>query len=124
LEVSVYYDPLLAKLCTWGATREEALDRMRRALRELVVLGPTTNAALHQWILGTPDFQSGAVDTGWLERVWPMEYAEQPDPRVAALSVVVDRHGAASAPRADVSAEGDGLSPWQRAGRMAGMRAR
>lgn len=124
LEVSVYYDPLLAKLCTWGATRDEALARMRRALEEMVVLGPTTNAMLHQWILDRPDYQAGAVDTGWLERVWPREYVEEPDPSIAALAALVDQENAAAAGPAAPVASDDGINPWLRAGRMAGLRTR
>jgi acetyl-CoA carboxylase biotin carboxylase subunit len=124
LEVSVYYDPLLAKLCTWGADRAEALARMRRALAELVVLGPTTNAPLHQWILSRTDFAAGAVDTGWLERVWPAEYEETIDPTVGALTVLIEDQRADATPSGAPALAPDGVSPWARAGRIAGLRPR
>ena len=67
-EVTVHYDPMLAKLVTWGLDREEAVQRMRAALRRTVVLGVTTNLARLQAIVDHPAFvgrlhgQPGVVD--------------------------------------------------------------
>jgi len=66
--VSTFYDPLLSKLVAWGATREEAIGRMRRALGEYTVVGPTTNLAFHRWALAHPAFQAGDIDTGFIDR--------------------------------------------------------
>ncbi len=49
-EVPIYYDPMIAKLITWGENRVEAILRMRRALREYQVRGIKTNISFHQWI--------------------------------------------------------------------------
>ncbi|MFO0632294.1 MAG: hypothetical protein U0168_05525 [Nannocystaceae bacterium] len=62
-EVSSHYDPAIAKLATRGRDREEAIARMRRALRETVVLGVETNLALHLRILDDPDFARGTSVT-------------------------------------------------------------
>ncbi|MCZ6552264.1 MAG: ATP-grasp domain-containing protein [SAR324 cluster bacterium] len=64
--VTAAFDPLLAKLIAHGATRAEALERARTALRELVLLGVATNAAYLERVLGHPDFRSGAVSTHFL----------------------------------------------------------
>ena len=69
--VPMAYDPMIAKLCTYGANRERAIARMRRALDETVVLGVTTNTALHHRVLAHPDFIAGDYDTGLLERPLP-----------------------------------------------------
>jgi acetyl-CoA carboxylase, biotin carboxylase subunit len=61
------YDPLLAKLITWGADRAETLARLERALGELHIAGIRTNTALFQKILADPDFQNGAIHTRWLD---------------------------------------------------------
>jgi acetyl-CoA carboxylase, biotin carboxylase subunit len=61
------YDSMIAKLIVWGATRDEAIDRMRRALNELVVEGIPTSAALHKRILGNVHFQRGNVTTSFLD---------------------------------------------------------
>jgi len=62
-DVSSHYDPMIAKLATWGRDRDEAIARMRRALRETVVLGVETNIALHLRILDEPDFCTGTAVT-------------------------------------------------------------
>jgi acetyl-CoA carboxylase biotin carboxylase subunit len=63
-----YYDSLVAKLITFGADRDEAIARMRRALDMFVVEGIYTSIPLHQKILAHPHFVSGKIDTGFLAR--------------------------------------------------------
>jgi len=63
-----YYDSLVAKLIAHGATRTEAIARMRRALDMFVVEGIYTSIPLHQRILSHPDFAAGKIDTGFLAR--------------------------------------------------------
>ena len=60
------YDPMVAKLCTWGSDRTQAIQRMHRALDETVVLGITTNIALHHRVLKNESFRAGRYDTGLL----------------------------------------------------------
>ena len=67
-----YYDSLVAKLITFGANREEAIARMRRALDMFVVEGIYTSIPLHQKILAHPDFIAGKIDTGFLARSGPL----------------------------------------------------
>ncbi|MBV9084986.1 MAG: acetyl-CoA carboxylase biotin carboxylase subunit [Acidobacteriaceae bacterium] len=64
-----YYDSLVAKLITYGADREEAIYRMRRALSMFVVEGIHTSIPLHDEILCDPDFTAGRFDTGFLARL-------------------------------------------------------
>jgi acetyl-CoA carboxylase biotin carboxylase subunit len=66
-EVPIYYDPMIAKLITWGENRVEAILRMRRALREYQVRGIKTNIPFHQWILRHPRFMTGNFDTGFID---------------------------------------------------------
>ncbi len=66
-EVPIYYDPMIAKLITWGENRVEAILRMRRALREYQVRGIKTNISFNQWILRHPRFMSGDVNTGFID---------------------------------------------------------
>lgn len=65
--VPIYYDPMIAKLITWGENRVEAIMRMRRALREYQVRGIKTNIPFHQWILRHPRFMAGDFDTGFID---------------------------------------------------------
>ena len=61
-----YYDSLLAKLAVWGRDRDEAVDRMRRALRECRVAGVATNIAFHLDTLDHPDFVAGRATTAFV----------------------------------------------------------
>jgi acetyl-CoA carboxylase biotin carboxylase subunit len=61
------YDPMLGKLIAWGGDREEALARMGRALEEYYASGIKTNVSLFRRILGSGDFQRGAIYTRWLD---------------------------------------------------------
>src|SRR3984957_3557693 len=65
--VSAEYDPMLGKLIAWGSGRAEAIARMKRALGEYYAGGIKTNVALFQRILGSQDFESGAIYTRWLD---------------------------------------------------------
>jgi acetyl-CoA carboxylase biotin carboxylase subunit len=66
--VPPYYDSLIGKLITYGASREEALVRMRLALSEMRIEGIRTNVQLHQAILEDEGFCAGGVDIHHLER--------------------------------------------------------
>jgi len=67
-EVPPYYDSLIAKLVVHGATREECVMRLRRALAEYVIGGIETTLPLHQRLVDDPEFRRGAYDIHWLER--------------------------------------------------------
>lgn len=66
--VPPHYDSLVAKLISYGKTREEAIARMRRALREFVITGIKTTIPLHERILDAPEFIAGDYTIHWLER--------------------------------------------------------
>ncbi|GAY15556.1 biotin carboxylase N-terminal domain-containing protein [Mycobacterium sp. shizuoka-1] len=66
--ISTFYDPMLAKVIGYGATREEACARVARALTDTRVHGVATNRDLLIAILREPEFLSGAIDTGYLDR--------------------------------------------------------
>jgi len=68
VEVSVHYDPLLAKLVASGATREDAIDRMQAALDGLVVEGVKTVIPFHQRVMRSAAFRAGAVHTQMVEQ--------------------------------------------------------
>jgi len=68
VEVSVHYDPLLAKLVTSGATREEAVARMTTALDACVVDGVQTVIPFHRRILRSAEFRAGTVHTQMVEQ--------------------------------------------------------
>jgi acetyl-CoA/propionyl-CoA carboxylase biotin carboxyl carrier protein len=63
-----YYDSLIAKLITWGADRDEALARMRRALADYRIAGVATTIAFHQLALGHPAFAAGVATVNFIPR--------------------------------------------------------
>ena len=65
-KVPIEYDPLIAKVVSWGEDRAQAVTRIRRALEETVVEGLTSNVAFHRWLLARPEFILGDVHTGFL----------------------------------------------------------
>jgi acetyl-CoA carboxylase, biotin carboxylase subunit len=88
--VPMDYDPLLAKLIGYGTDREQAIMRLQRALYEYFVAGIKTNISLFQRILRDPDFQTGAFDTGYLDRLLARGNGDQGDnaagPTMAAIA--------------------------------------
>ena len=81
--VSQYYDNLMAKLVVWGATRQEAIRRGKRALSEFVITGVSTTIPAHLAVLDHPDFVNGTHHTKWME-----ESVRLPDPVPTASAVL------------------------------------
>lgn len=67
--VPPYYDSLIGKIITVGATRDSAIDRMRRALDEYYVTGIKTTVPFHAAIMRSREFREGKYDTGFVERM-------------------------------------------------------
>jgi acetyl-CoA carboxylase biotin carboxylase subunit len=85
-DVSVHYDPLIAKLVASGATREQALARLDEALARLLVAGVRTSIPFHRWLLREPAFRAGGIDVGFVERHWPKGGAPPRDPAAKAAA--------------------------------------
>src|SRR5213593_2638818 len=121
--VPIEYDPLISKLATWGATREEAIRRMQRALREYHVEGIKTNIGFFVEILQYPDFLKGDFDTGFIDR-WKASRAHQTkiteDERaVAAVAVALFRSEQSRGPS---DSRAQQTSAWKVDGRRRGLR--
>jgi acetyl-CoA carboxylase biotin carboxylase subunit len=67
-DIGLHYDPMLAKLIVHAPTRELAISRMRRALRELTIDGIETSRSFHLRVMDHPDFQRGDITIQWLEQ--------------------------------------------------------
>jgi len=114
-EVSVYYDPMIAKLSTWGQDREQARRRMESALRQCLVLGPTTNIPFLRDLLAHPAFIAGATHTGFLPEHFAQWQAEAaPRLNVAAFAAAVSHKQ--STPQAAQSVQSASETPWQHLG--------
>ena len=78
-EVSSYYDPMFGKIIAWGESRVAAIDRLRRALSEIEIVGVATNRALLGSVLGDEEFRRGALATNFLGvRREQLRFAEEP----------------------------------------------
>jgi acetyl-CoA/propionyl-CoA carboxylase, biotin carboxylase, biotin carboxyl carrier protein len=86
-EVGLDYDPMLAKLIAHAPDRATALSRLESALAELVVLGPTTNAAYLRALLARPEVRAGALDTGLIERLGAAIAPPVQEPVLAAVAL-------------------------------------
>jgi acetyl-CoA carboxylase biotin carboxylase subunit len=75
--VPTNYDSMVGKLLVHADTRDEAIRRMARALRELKLEGVNTTIPFHQILLQDKDFQSGHFDTTWLEREFMPTYRDR-----------------------------------------------
>ncbi len=123
-EISLYYDPLIAKLIVWGHTRGEAILRMRRALQEYRIIGVQTSIPFHQRVMDVTNFIGGVYDTSFLEKHFSMIAPEHGKyNEVAAIVATLLTHerrqqALASISRRDSS---DQLSPWKLVGRREAM---
>jgi acetyl-CoA carboxylase biotin carboxylase subunit len=67
-EVSIYYDPMISKFAVHGRDRNEAIERMRRALREYEIAGVRTTIPFFRRVMDDADFVDARLDTGFIER--------------------------------------------------------
>jgi acetyl/propionyl-CoA carboxylase alpha subunit len=109
-EVSVHYDPMIAKLIAHAGTRDAAIARAIAALSEFEVLGLATNISFLIGVLGSEAFRTGAIDTAFLDANGSDFVAPPRLPAAAVAAAVVHKERTASA-----SAAGPGLDatdPW------------
>lgn len=118
-EVSLHYDPLLAKLIVHGPSREMAIERMARALDELVISGIDTCAPFHRRVMDEPDFQEGRLTIRYLDEHPELLEPDADESSLVAVAVAAalledeDRQRHRS-PRIGTS-DGSGMSPWRAA---------
>ncbi len=103
-EVTVHYDPMIAKIIAAGANRQQAVARLRRALHEMAVLGPTTNLPLLQAIAEHPAFADGATHTGFLSEHEGIVPPPAPPPREVLIAAAVLSVTANPSPRDPLAA--------------------
>ncbi|MDZ4798544.1 MAG: acetyl-CoA carboxylase biotin carboxylase subunit [Bryobacteraceae bacterium] len=116
--VPMEYDPLLAKLAVWGETRDIAIRRMRRAMKECAVEGITTNIRFFREILADAAFGAGELHTGfieeWQQRRTPQSPADADRAAQVAAYVAMLQEGKALPAAATTT---PGISKWAAAGR-------
>ncbi|GAA6212057.1 acetyl-CoA carboxylase biotin carboxylase subunit [Hyphomicrobiales bacterium 4NK60-0047b] len=92
-EISMFYDPMIAKLCTWGKTRENSIEEMRMALDRFEVEGIGHNLPFLSAVMGHERFQSGKITTAFIAEEYPDGFEgvtpSDFDRRIFALSALV-----------------------------------
>ncbi|MCL4813292.1 MAG: ATP-grasp domain-containing protein, partial [Vicinamibacteraceae bacterium] len=127
-EVPIYYDSLISKLVAWGATRDQAVRRMRRALSEYDVRGIRTTIPFFQWILANEAFLAGEVDTTTLDRELesragrPFVEAPARSSDIALVAAAIDAWHRASAGAGDGARQAAPPSGWRLAARREALR--
>jgi acetyl-CoA carboxylase biotin carboxylase subunit len=124
-DVTLFYDSLLGKIIVWGADRGEAIGRMKRALRELVVSGVATNQAFHLRLLADPDFLASRIDSQFLDRRPDLLEPPADEARINALAIAAALAEAEirDGRRPVVQEEAGVASRWLQAARVEGLRA-
>jgi acetyl/propionyl-CoA carboxylase alpha subunit len=108
LDVTVHYDPMLAKVSTWGRTRLEAIERMREALARFVVLGLRTNIDHLRDVVCHEAFVAGELTTAFLDEHMPAWQPAAPEASSLAATVLPSRTAAATRGQAGPSI----ADPW------------
>jgi 3-methylcrotonyl-CoA carboxylase alpha subunit len=111
--VTIFYDPMIAKLVVWDEDRPRALARMREALMRCEIEGPKSNIAFLERLVRHPAIVDASIDTGYLDRHLDAFIGgdeNDADPVAAAATVALLQDEAST--RAAAARSGDPSSPW------------
>jgi propionyl-CoA carboxylase alpha chain len=109
-EISMYYDPMICKLVTHGATRDAALDRMRAALDAYVIRGVGHNISFLRDLCDHPRFRAGRLTTGFIPEEYPAGFkgvALGPEARLHLVAVAAVMNAVRAMSVASVSGRGE-----------------
>jgi len=122
-EVPIYYDPLIAKLLVWAPTRREAIERMKRALKEYTIRGIKTSIPFHLLVMENPQFIAGDYDTTFIDRILgKIEYKKENHWIAAIAAVVIKELQEQKATAVMVKIAEKGMSPWKLSARQSMLR--
>ncbi|MBX5329010.1 MAG: acetyl-CoA carboxylase biotin carboxylase subunit [Candidatus Bathyarchaeota archaeon] len=118
--ISVFYDPLIAKLAVWGENRREAIQRMKNALNEFLIVGVKTTVPFHKKIMEDEQFLKGDIHINFvdekIEKLMPKQALEEEE--AAAIIAVLADYVERSETRAVIpKREPKAASLWRLAGR-------
>ena len=115
MTIPIHYDPMIAKLITHGATREEAIARMERAIDDYAIAGVETTLPFCRFVMGHESFRSGRYDTHFVRDHFKPERLLGEDPEEAVVAALVAGHLFAERERSLVPPTGSATapSPWK-----------
>jgi len=121
-EVSLYYDPMIAKLITWGINRNMAIKNMHRALNDYKILGIKTTIPFHIRVINNKTFIEGNYDTTFIDKKFSLEDLKRKqleDPTVAIVAAAVKQYLSERKAAARATTRPDvGESVWRYHGRL------
>jgi len=89
MEIPIYYDPMIAKLVTYGKDREEAIERMIRAIDEYIITGITTTLSFGKFVMQHQAFRSGKFDTHFVKKYFTPEVLNEDNEREAMIAALI-----------------------------------
>ena len=124
-EIPYFYDPMLAKVIAWGQDRHQAIDRLKRALREYLVVGVQSNIPFHLQILDDERFLRGDIHTGFLDEEFQMAPLDRDGSEDVALMVAaILSHLKKRQPAMEYGPAAAEGANWRAAGRSMQMQSR
>jgi 3-methylcrotonyl-CoA carboxylase alpha subunit len=117
-EITMHYDPMIAKLIVYGQNRRDAIRRLDMALSQYIIIGLTTNVRFLRDVIAHSDFRAGKTTTALIERHfsdWQPPAQRLPDNALIAAALAEILSTPAAAPRGgSAQSDSDSYSPWSR----------
>ncbi len=125
-EIPMFYDPLISKLIVWSRTREQAIERMKRALYEYKITGVKTNIWFLENIMHTETFRKGTYDTHFIDEnigslISNGSKCKTTCEDLAIIATFVDYSDKLKEISSTAPAPSNGISPWKHFGRRKGI---
>ncbi len=92
MAIPVFYDSMIAKLVAWSHTRDEAIERLCRAIDEYYIKGIQTTLSFGKWAVRTEPFRSGNFDTGFIGKYYKPEYLDEGDAGTLEVAALLSAH--------------------------------
>lgn len=128
-EIPIFYDPIIGKLITWGANRDEAIQRMKRALSEYHISGVSTTIPFHLQVMDNEKFKRGELSTHFIEEEFSRGLKvilEEDELKMAALFAALAGYQNKKRVKSAFGGKGSRVqekeNPWKMEGRRRGLR--
>lgn len=89
MDIPIYYDPMIAKMITYGKDRDEAIDRMVRAIDEYQITGVSTTLGFCKFAIQHEAFRSGHFDTHFVQNYFKPEYLDNRDDNAEEIGAII-----------------------------------
>ncbi len=89
MDIPIFYDPMIAKLVVWGKDRDEAINRLCRAVDEYKIKGIKTTLQFGKWAVRQPAFVEGKYDTNFIGKYYKPEYLKSENKEEEAVAAAL-----------------------------------